>query len=109
MPAVGPLGPQDCWLFARYELGRHATCGVDTLPSQKVPQKCLKNAVPPTWPVLLLNTVDKEANNSTNRENVMLLDITEDDTGVNNLTTWPNMVANYGMSMKDMATTSCLT
>ena len=27
MLAVGPLGPQYCWLFAWYELGRHAYLG----------------------------------------------------------------------------------
>ena len=45
MLAVGPLGPQDCWLFARYELGRQAHLYVDTLPSQRVPQKILKKSI----------------------------------------------------------------
>ena len=42
MLAVGPLGPQYSLLFALHELGRHAHLGVDTLPSQRVPQKILK-------------------------------------------------------------------
>ena len=45
MLAVGPLGPQYCWLFAWYELGRQAHLGVDTLPSQRVPQKILKKSI----------------------------------------------------------------
>ena len=45
MLAVGPLGPQYCWLFAWYELGRQAHLGVDTLPSQRVPQKILKTNI----------------------------------------------------------------
>ena len=40
MLAVGPLGPQYWWLFAWYELGRQPCWGVDTLPTQRVPQKC---------------------------------------------------------------------
>jgi len=45
MLAVGPLGPQYSLLFAWHELGRHAHLGVDTLPSQKVPQKILKKSI----------------------------------------------------------------
>ena len=45
MLAVGPLGPQYCWLFAWYELGRQAHQGVNTLPSQRVPQKILKKSI----------------------------------------------------------------
>ena len=45
MLAVGPIGPQYCWLFAWYELGRRAHLGVDTLPSQRVPQKILKKSI----------------------------------------------------------------
>ena len=45
MLAVGPLGPQYCWLFAWYELGKHAAWGVDTLPNQRVPQKILKKII----------------------------------------------------------------
>ena len=45
MLAVGPLGPQYCWLFAWYELGRQAHLGVDTLPTQRVPQKILKKSI----------------------------------------------------------------
>ena len=45
MLAVGPLGPQYCLLVAWYELGRQAHLGVDTLPTQRVPQKILKNSI----------------------------------------------------------------
>ena len=45
MLAVGPLGPQYSLLFAWHELGRQATLGVDTLPSQSVPQKILKKSI----------------------------------------------------------------
>ena len=45
MLAVGPLSPQYCWLFAWYELGKHAAWGVDTLPNQRVPQKILKKSI----------------------------------------------------------------
>ena len=45
MLAVGPLGPQYCLLFAWYELGRQVHLGVDTLPSQRVPQKILKKSI----------------------------------------------------------------
>ena len=45
MLAVGPLGPQYCWLFVQYELGRQAHLDVDTLPSQRVPQKILKKSI----------------------------------------------------------------
>ena len=55
MLAVGPLGPQHCLIFAWYELGRQAHLGVDTLPSQRVPQKILKKSISlyyglPTYP-----------------------------------------------------------
>ena len=42
MLAVGPLGPQYSLPFAWNELGRQAHLGVDTLPTQRVPQKILK-------------------------------------------------------------------
>ena len=45
MLAVGPLGPQYCLLFAWYELGRQAHLGIDTLPTQRVPQKILKQSI----------------------------------------------------------------
>ena len=43
MLAVGPIGPQYSLLFAWHELGCMPTCGCDTLPSQKVPQKILQD------------------------------------------------------------------
>ena len=45
MLAVGPLGPQYCLLFAWHELGTHSYLGVDTLPTQRVPQKILKKSI----------------------------------------------------------------
>ena len=45
MLAVGPLGPQYSLLFAWNELGKHAHLGVDTLPTQRVPQKILKKNI----------------------------------------------------------------
>ena len=45
MLAVGPLGPQYSLNFAWHELGRQAHLGVDTLPSQRVPQKILKKSI----------------------------------------------------------------
>ena len=37
MLAVGPTGPQYCWLFAWHKAGREPTWDVDTLPSQDGP------------------------------------------------------------------------
>ena len=45
MLAVGPLGPQYSLLFAWNELGKHAHLGIDTLPTQRVPQKILKKSI----------------------------------------------------------------
>ena len=48
MLAVGPLGPQYSLPFAWYELGMQAHLGIDTLPTQRVPQKILKKVSPYT-------------------------------------------------------------
>ena len=45
MLAVGPSGPQYSLLFAWHELVRSPTWAVDTLPSQRVPQKILKKSI----------------------------------------------------------------
>ena len=45
MLAVGPLGPQYSLLFSWNELGKHAHLAVDTLPTQRVPQKILKKSI----------------------------------------------------------------
>ena len=43
MLAVGPLGPQYSLLFAWHELGSGPIWGVDTLHSQRVPKKILRD------------------------------------------------------------------
>ena len=48
MLAVEPLGSQYSCLFAWHEVGTHSHLGVDTLPSQRVPQKILKKVSPYT-------------------------------------------------------------
>ena len=59
MLAVGPLGPQYCWLFAWYELGRQAHLGRRHPPCTRgYPTRSLKKVSPYTWNPLYTLCVD---------------------------------------------------